>query len=305
MKGKNLKRIIKFNSLKNHKKIMVSLIVVIAFLGFFLTINYGRYVKNIIEVYYLRTKNFYFNSDKLTINGKKYEIYPWSATEPYYIDIEMNTLLNDLKGTSYDVLYEMTCEVENSYKDKVGCEITNYNGIIEVGDSASGNHHKDFPKIKIEQKNDDALNNGDEFNIKVKAKTNEPYKEELSATFVFKVGNYGIRYVVENTPGNIYFDVIITNTLDDKSVDVSLNIDDTNKVAIDMSNNVLNDKYKEKYNLITSKNQNGDINNISFTLGRKSSMMIRFYKIGYDFDNKKIDQYLKFYTTENVEVVNR
>ena len=64
MKGKNLKRIIKFNSLKNHKKIMVSLIVVIAFLGFFLTINYGRYVKNIIEVYYLRTKNFYFNSDK-------------------------------------------------------------------------------------------------------------------------------------------------------------------------------------------------------------------------------------------------
>lgn len=293
MKEKDLKRIIKFNSLKNHKKIMISLIVIITFLGFFLTINYGRYVKNIIEVYYLRTKNFYFNSDKLTINGKNYEIYPWSAAEPYFIDIEMNTLLNDLKGTDYDVVYDMTCEVEDSFKEKVECEIVDYSGIIKADNSNTRGHHKDYPRIKVAQKEENLLNDGDEFKVKVVAKTESPYREELSATFIFKVGNYGVRYVIENTPGNIYFDTIITNTLADKKVKITLEINDIEKIAIDMSNNLLSDKYKEKYSLNTTTNEEGYINKIEFTLDCKSSMMIRFYK-SKEFENTKIDDYLKF-----------
>ena len=99
---------------KEHKRITTCLIVVFVLLGSFLTINYGRYVKDIIEVYYLRTKNFYFTSDKLTIHGKDYEINPWGGTTNYNLSISMSSLLNSLKGTDTDIIYDLSCSTSNS-----------------------------------------------------------------------------------------------------------------------------------------------------------------------------------------------
>lgn len=275
--------------LKNHKKIMFSLVAVITFLSFFLAINYGRYVKDIIEVYYLRTQNFYFNSNKLTIHGKEYEIYPWSAVDPYSIDIQMTSFLNSLKGTSSDVLYEVTCEAD----ERVDCIIDNINNTDRV---ISVDTKTDNFSVKIQKKNTLELKDGDRIPVTITAKSKKPYVETLSATFIFVIGDYGINNNIENVPGNIYFDSVITNTLADEKAIVTLKIRDITKASFDMSSSV--------FNIVEAKDikKDGDyINEITFEVEPKSSMMVRFYKKS-NFNNNNLDDVL-LYSVKKVKVV--
>ncbi len=265
------KKVIEF--MKNNKKIVISLVVIITFLTFFLTINYGRYVKDIIQVYYLRTKNFYFNSDKLTIHGKEYEIYPWDGKKELPLTIQMNSLLNSLKGTTSDILYDVSCETD----DRISCYIDNQ-GItqmqrkIKSSEKVSTTSHKDSFNVYINAKNDVTLKDGDRIEVKVTAKSTYPYEEELSATFILIIGDYGINYVIEDNPGDIYFDDIITNTLTEKAM-ITLEIKDSSKATVDMSSVVFNLK-DTTYEV----DDNKFIKKIVFYIEPKSSLMVRFYK---------------------------
>lgn len=254
--------------IKSHKKIMISLVVVFAFLGLFLTLNYGRYVKDIIEVYYLRTKNFYFNSDKLTIHGAKYEIEPWNGVDTYSLHVQMDSLLNSIKGTSSDVDYEVECNANGN----IVCYFDNENsGITNMSRKIPLQEHKDSFSIFI--KPNGTLNEGDQVSVNIVARSTYPYEEELSATFVLIVGNYGISYVIEDNAGDIYFDFIVTNTLPANSANINLKIKDTSKLTFDMTSSIFNNS---DYTYETDGSQN--INEVTFVVDPKSSMLIRFYK---------------------------
>lgn len=254
--------------IKSHKKIMISLVVVVTFLGLFLTINYGRYVKDIIEVYYLRTKNFYFNSDKLTIHGTQYEIEPWEGVNPYTIHIQMDSLLNSLKGTTSDVDYDVECSTEG----KIICSFdTENSGIVSMSRKILTTDHKDGFNVYV--KPSETLSEGERVTVNITAKSTYPYEEELSATFVLIVGNYGVSYVIEDTSGDIYFDYVVTNTLPDKKAKINLKIKDISKLTFDMTSSIFGTTGIEQK---TDENQN--INEVTFIVEPKSSMMVRFYK---------------------------
>lgn len=279
MKGRKEKsKIIDF--LKNHKKVLISLIVVVTFLGFFLTINYGRYVKDIIEVYYLRTKNFYFNSDKLTIIPKEYEISPWSgaATDPLKISISMDSLLNSMKGTSTDINYKVTCDAVG----EITCSIEDGKTDRTILTAGEISPHKDAFNVIVAPKEGVELKEGESVKVTVTAESTSPYKEVLSAKFIIVVGNYGVSYVIEDNLGDIYFNDIITNTLADKSTRVTLTIKDTQAVRIDMSSKIFS--LGESGGLDYNKDDDGFINSVTFLVGPKSSMLVRFYKTDSNID---------------------
>ena len=48
-------------------------------------ITYGRYIYNDIKDYYLASKSFYFNSDKLTTERAIYQIDNWSGVDSYQL----------------------------------------------------------------------------------------------------------------------------------------------------------------------------------------------------------------------------
>lgn len=271
---------------QEHKKIATCLILAFVFLGSFFVVNYGRYVKDVIEVYYLRTKNFYFTSDKLTINEKKYEIKPWGGTSDYELSISMSSLLNSLKGTNSNISYSLSCETDG----KVDCffEIP---GTTEVERTIATETHSDNFVVTVSPKNGVRLKDGDKISVKVVANSISPYKEKLSANFILIVGNYGINYEIEDKVGNIYFDSIVTNTLDTTKAKVTLTITDPS-VVIDMSNNILNvgtttiteameKDYKDSNNdgiLDSDATEHVYVKSVTFILEPKSSLMVRFYK---------------------------
>ncbi len=90
------------------------------------------------------------------------------------------------------------------------------------------------------------------------------------------VGNYGLNYEIEDVSGRIYFDCIITNTLDTTTAKVKLAITDISKVSIDMDNNILS--IGTTTTTTTAYNGYNYIDSVTFNIAPKSSWMVRYYK---------------------------
>jgi len=260
-----------FSLFKKHRALSVSLIIFATAVASFLVVNYGRYVKDIIQVYYLRTKNFYFNSDKLTITNKTYQINPWSGTVPYQININMNSMLNSLKGTNSNITYDVRCVAKNGsicYFDTMGT--------TQVSRTITKESHADNFTVTVVMDNNAHPNNGDEIEVDIIAVSTAPYEEELSGVFILKIGDYGVNYSIEDNYGSLYFDSLVSNTLPTDTVRVKLEIVNPSLVSMDMSNMVLDRPTTQ----ITYSTINGYqyITGVTFDVNPKSSMMVRFFK---------------------------
>jgi hypothetical protein len=260
-----------FSFFKKHKALSVSLIILSAAVASFLVVNYGRYVKNIIEVYYLRTKNFYFNSDKLTINGKTYQINPWSGTVPYSINISMNSMLNSLKGTNNNITYDVSCEGRDGaicYFETMGTTLTHR--------TITKESHADNFTVTVVKDANVQLKNGDEVEVTITATSTSPYEETLTATFILKIGDYGVNYSIEDNYGSLYLDSLVSNTLPTDTVRVKLEIVQPTLLSFDMSNMILDrDTTQVSYSTINGYQY---ITAVTFDVNPKSSMMVRFFK---------------------------
>ncbi len=288
MKGRNKekKQRNSFKFFKKHKKLSVILILVVISLGSFFVINYGRYVKNIIEVYYLRTKNFYFTSDKLTINGKTYEINPWGGTETYSITINMSSMLNSLKGTDSNISYNVDC----STKGNISCYFDTA-GQTTDSRTITTNDHTDSFTVHVSP-NGPLNNNNGEISVTIHAKSTSPYVEELSGKFKFVIGNYGLNYTIEDVASRVYFNSVVTNTLDTDTKKVKLTITDPTLVSIDMTDNILKGLSQQSnannigYTVVSLNTTDIHGNNttanyiktITFEIAPKSSLLVKFYK---------------------------
>jgi hypothetical protein len=272
-KVKKLKKGLSFNFFKRHKKIAVCLVIGLGSLGFFFALNYGRYVVDIVEIYYLRSQNFYFSSDKLTITNKTYEINPWGGKTSYDINISMSSLLNSIKGTTENITYDLTCTGDSKvdcYFDTLGTTTTRRTILTDT--------HSDNFIVTVIAKEGVTFLNGEKVSVQVKATSVSPYKEELSATFELVIGDYGLNFEIEDEPGNVYFDALVTNTLDVDASKITLKIKNQhiNDIIFDMTNPIMqNPTFTYETTVIS-----GDsfITEVSFVLEPKSSLMVKFYK---------------------------
>ena len=289
---------------KNHKYIAICLILIVSatFLSF--AVHYSSYAYNVIRVYYLRTQNFYFNSNKLTIDNKSYEISPWPGTSSQMINITMNSLDNSLKGASKDIEYDVSVSCDNT--TKVSCylrknsEDTGKHSTLSnviPGKNADSNPNTDSFIVILEPKNGGRdLQIGDRVTINVTANATSPYTQTLRGTFVIIVGNYGVNFSILDEAGRMYTDGLITNTLDDPSY---IRFDfPINTLTFDMSNTVYNNctlasnittgvdcAYRVQTVSKDGKNYQY-ISGIDFKVNGKSSASVRFFKDGISNINR-------------------
>ena len=280
-------------NLKHQKKQLLILVIILMFVVSFVVIL-ARYVTNNISDYFLRSKEFYFYSDKLESNTAVYQIDNWSGVDDYVITINMNSRLNNLKATSYDIGYNIsyTCT------DNAICQISKQSGTIY------SNTNTDFFNLTITP---NGLNTGDKVIVEIEATSTTEYSKTLRGRFTLVVGKEDITYQITDKPNNPYMELSITNTLsyytvqqafdnhnvgDKIDLDTYLALSDTNKekcysalVTIGFNPNVVlidmtNEAYREATDIQTTIIDGVTyINRLTMSVEAISSRNIRFYKV--------------------------
>lgn len=280
------------------KQLFIIAVVLVCTLTFVAT--FGRYVVNTINNFFVRTKEFYFYSDKLSENSSYYQIDNWTGVDPYTITVNMNSRLNNIKVTTYDIDYDISYRAS----ENCSCQLSKEAGTI----LASSN--SDYFNLTITPNT--GLTTGDKVWVVITATSNAQYKKTLTATFVLTVGKENLSYEIKDEAQSKYLELNITNTLsyykvseafesynvDDRiDVDTYLNLSDENKakcysalitlkfdpniVLLDMTNtNYLNATQVSK-EVINGSNY---INGITFKVDPISSAVVRFYKLDVSQD---------------------
>lgn len=285
---------------KKYKLKQLFIILILLVCSITLISTLGRYVVNSINNFFVRTKEFYFYSDKLSKNSSYYQIDNWTGVDPYTITVNMNSRLNNLKATTYDIGYD----IEYTNSENCTCQLSKTSGII------SAQTNTDYFNLIITPNT--GLEIGDKVWVKINTISTAQYKETLTATFVLTVGREKISYEIVDSKASKYLDLNITNTLSYYTVDQAFGsyaqgdkidvetyrtLSDTDKekcysalitlsfdpeeVLLDMTNtNYLNAIDVQK----TSIDGSNYISGITFKLEPISSAVVRFYKIDVSQD---------------------
>ncbi len=288
-----------YNSNK-YKAKQLFIIAVVLVCTITLVTTFGRYVVNTINNFFVRSKEFYFYSDKLSEKSSYYQIDNWTGVDPYTITVNMNSRLNNIKVTTYDIDYDISYRAS----ENCSCQLSKEAGTI----LASSN--SDYFNLTITPNT--GLTTGDKVWVVITATSNAQYKKTLTATFVLTVGKENLSYEIKDSVASKYLELNITNTLsyykvseafesykvDDKiDVDTYLTLSDENKakcysalitlkfdpniVLLDMTNtNYLNATQVSK-EVINGSNY---INGITFKAEPISSAVVRFYKLDVSKD---------------------
>lgn len=201
-------------------KILVLIVVLIFIIIKFVipaSVTFSRYVYSKVRNYYLYSKEFYFNSDKLSLDGAYFEADNWSGVDEYRVDINMNSRNNSLEDCKVDISYNIdyTFGVYHAngkaYTDKTADELVEFYISKPSGTIYVSAHNADYfyftvlPKVTLE---DD-----DYVLVTVSATSTSPYKQTISGTFKISIGNLGMKYQIEDHAHSPYFEVTVTNTL--------------------------------------------------------------------------------------------
>ena len=114
----------------------------------------------------------------------------------------MNSYKNNTVYSDSDISYD----IKYSCSENVTCEISKNSGIIY-----SSKHTDSFivtitPKVN--------LNDGEKATINLETTSSSPYKKTLKGKFNVVVGKLGLSYEINDSVGNPFFEVAVTNTLD-------------------------------------------------------------------------------------------
>ena len=192
MKRKKLKKI------KKKHIIIISVILILLSITF----SYGRFIYNGIRNYYLSTKSFYFNSDKMSDDEAYYQLDNWSGVDPVTITFNMDSKKNNLVASPDNIEYDINYECSTN----VTCVASKESGLI-----MNGTHTDNFTITMTPNTN---LYEGDYIELEVSASATEPYTKTISGRFKINVGEIGLSYEIQDEPGRAYLDFNITNTLD-------------------------------------------------------------------------------------------
>ena len=247
--------------------ISIFLIVVLVTLAVF-----GRFIYNSVREAYFTSKQFFFTSDILTVNGAQYQYNNWGGVDVYPIPIELYSYNNELSRIDYDLEYTVTCE---SLSNKISCSINTEDG----GTSATGIIYaklNDAPnnvsRVTILVKPLAQLSIGEEVKLKVKARTEVPYIKEISCEFTLKIRTESdSTYSIEDVANRDYALLKLVNG-NETSAQVTLEFDPT-KVRLDLNNEIYQD-----YTSIET-NGNGYVKKIVFNMVEESAKNVKFYKV--------------------------
>ncbi len=298
--------------IRTHKKLSICLLIIAIFILLFGS-TFARYIYNVINNYILESREFYFNSSILDINGKDYKINNWDGVNNYILTIDVNNKKNSLSSTKSDISYDITV----SCPSIVECRLSKTEGII-YQDSGSDNY-----QITVIPKEE--FHEGDEVDITTFATSTSPYVKELSATYTLGVETSKFTYDIEDAVNNKYIILNLTNTTTYYEVETSfstyqagdrLTIDEYNaltdsekencfsaKVTVSFPANTLyldmtNTNYlhripnSEQTEMVDGHNY---INEFSFKMNASSSEKIMFYK-----NNPKNDFTYPIVNTESI-----
>ena len=291
----NNKKIKITDSIPKNRIFLVCLLLILFLIGS----SFGRYVYQGLINFYLQTKRFYFNSDKLTESGAIFRIENWSGVGSYSVTFNMNSFDNNMLVSDDNIDYT----IEYSCSEEITCNLVDSNTTRQIPSSTN----TDTFTIIMSVPTNTVFNRGDSVTLNVKTTSTSPYAKELTGRFTLVVGHYGLSHEIEDSANSPYLNVRITNTLDyytvnqnitghnagtQISIEDYLALSNTDKekcsssiitltynpqvVLLDMTS----EAYQEAVNITTQViNGYNYVNSISFKIDALSSKMIKFYKI--------------------------
>jgi hypothetical protein len=295
------------------KQIIIILIILLSSLSF--VIVFGRYVTNSVNNFFLRSKEFYFYSDKLSEKRDVFQVDNWSGVDDYTIIVNMNSRKNNIQVASYDIAYDIKYTCSNN----AICQLSKTSGIISKEDNTDSFNLTITPNTQ--------LKTGDKVTVEVEATSKTSYKKTIKGKFTLVVGKENLTYQITDKPNNPYLDVRITNTLSyyivkeafgeypEKykiDIDTYLALSDENKAKCYSSivrvefdpREVLIDITNENYQKateVTTTSIDGKtyINGFTLPIDSISSADLRFYKV----DTSKDYTYPNFENESVVSVI--
>jgi hypothetical protein len=249
---------------------IIPTLIILVVLAFFVPAmtSLSKYVYHGVQNYYLGTKGFYFNSDKLSSNHSEFEIANnWSGAETYTITVNLNSKKNDLLFTETDIDYT----INYTYSDNIDCTISKNSGTI-VG-TTNGGINEDYFVITIDPKDGTALANGEVTWVEIEVKSTSPYVATLSGKLIVEVGAADISYEIIDESNNQYLEVNIVNSLSN-SKDVTLAFD-PEIILLDMTSN-----FRLKSTSISTVQLNGYayVKSVTSNVGSLETTTVKFYK---------------------------
>ncbi len=277
----------------NKKRIIIASILLMLML---ISATYGRYIYNGIRNYYLSTKKFFFNSDKLSEDMAYYQLDNWSGVDPVVVTFNMNSKKNNIVSSPDNIEYTISYTCSSN----VNCTSTKDTGLI------SNTTNTDLFSITMTPNR--TLVGGDSIWLEVETEATTPYTKKLSGKFTINVGEIGLSYEIVDKSGNPYLDFNITNTLDyykvfeafpghnaqdriEISEYLSLSSENRKKCAAALITltfdpslfrlDMTNEAYLKAVRTSTTTLQDGYdyINSVTFRTDALSSTSVRFYKL--------------------------
>ena len=298
-----------FNLMQVYQKKQTIIIIAILLCFTSFVIVFGRYVTDSVNDFFLRSKEFYFFSDKLSERREVFQIDNWSGVDDYPILINLNSRKNNIQAASYDIGYDITYTCSSN----AICQLDKTSGII------SKDTNTDSFTVTITHNTQ--LQTGDKVNVEIIATAKSDYTKTLKGKFTLVVGKEMLTYQITDEPDNPYMDLRLTNTLtyyivkeafgnytNNQKIDsdeyLSLTDEekakcyssevkiefDPNEILLDLTS----ESYKNAINITTTTIEGKSyINSITLDIDAISSVDLRFYKtdISKDYSYPNAEDY--------------
>ena len=186
--------------IRKHRTVSIIVLCVLVVI-LFISVAFGRYIKNIINDYILETKGFYFNSSILSTNGKNYLINNWDGVNSYTLTVDLNNRKNDERYTDTDILYDISVNCPSS----VVCTPSKTNGILHPTDTTDN-----YQVIVTPQQN---FYEGDTVVVTTSVTSSSPYVKTMSATYTIGVEKSDFSYDIEDSVGSKFITLNLTNSI--------------------------------------------------------------------------------------------
>ncbi len=268
--------------------IIVSLLVVISTIA----ITSSKYVYNSVWNYYLKSREFYFESDLLEINTKKNSILDWDGSD---ISFDLRNNQNSEHISEFDISYKVTCEVLGEESKYIGCKINNlesssFEGTLSnVEKCVNELDETDVSKLTkaeceiggynwtqelITKTNNfnlfltDPTKNINEVSVKIIAESTKPYKKTLTGIFnLNKVDITDSTYDLVYQKFSEYDELTIINkTSTDRCFSLSFDAEEYLLISD-------TDGYEFEVD------SNNKINKINFNIKKNSSINFNFFRL--------------------------
>jgi len=180
------------------------IVLVVSTLFLFVTVVFGRYIRNIVYNYILETRAFYFSSSVLGINGKNYSIVNWDGVNSYPLMIDLNNRKNDLKYTQMDITYNITANCPST----VTCTLSKTSSTIYYDEDEYSTDSYILTVTPLH-----SFHEGETVVVSTSVESTSPYKKTMSATYTIGVQKSDFSYNIVDSVNSKYLTLNLVNSI--------------------------------------------------------------------------------------------